>query len=343
MTVRDAPRVLVAGAGAVGLCLALELARAGARVSLADPAAPGLGASGVAAGMLAPAFETLFDEDAPDLMLLRRARDLWPALSLSIDLRLERSGAMAVGRADDVDHWALLAAARGVPVERVDQDETAARAAWLRPGLRGLWTEEDWRLDPAEALAALAAALEAEGVRRIHDTVVGFSASEATLAAGEVIGADALVVATGAGRSLMALAPELERIAPIKGHILRFPGLEIAGPVARFEGGYICPASGGLIVGATMEPGREDGVIELVQVRRLVDAAAVVMPALQGAPWRAATGIRGATPDGLPIVGRSENPGVWIAAGARRNGWLLAPLIARGLGREIMEALEEGG
>jgi glycine oxidase len=44
---------------------------------------------------------------------------------------------------------------------------------------------------------------------------------------------------------------------------------------------------------------------------------------------RPAVGVRAATPDGLPLVGRSSTPGVWIAAGARRNGWLLAPLIAK--------------
>ncbi|HXQ45452.1 MAG TPA: FAD-dependent oxidoreductase, partial [Caulobacteraceae bacterium] len=50
-------RVVVAGAGALGASIALVLARAGARVALADPAPQGANASGVAAGMLAPAFE----------------------------------------------------------------------------------------------------------------------------------------------------------------------------------------------------------------------------------------------------------------------------------------------
>ncbi|HYE45155.1 MAG TPA: FAD-dependent oxidoreductase, partial [Caulobacter sp.] len=48
-------------------------------------------------------------------------------------------------------------------------------------------------------------------------------------------------------------------------------------------------------------------------------------PVYAGSPR---TGIRGATPDGLPLVGPSVRPGVWLAMGARRNGWLLAPLVA---------------
>jgi glycine oxidase len=39
-------------------------------------------------------------------------------------------------------------------------------------------------------------------------------------------------------------------------------------------------------------------------------------------------GVRASTPDGLPLVGWSATPGVMLAVGARRNGWLLAPLVA---------------
>ncbi|MGH6958302.1 MAG: D-amino-acid oxidase, partial [Caulobacteraceae bacterium] len=38
--------------------------------------------------------------------------------------------------------------------------------------------------------------------------------------------------------------------------------------------------------------------------------------------------VRASTADGLPLVGESRASGVIVAAGARRNGWLLAPLVA---------------
>ncbi|WP_374532535.1 FAD-dependent oxidoreductase, partial [Phenylobacterium sp.] len=75
------PKITVAGAGALGLTTALALADAGAQVTVFDPAGPGDNASGVAAGMLAPAFEAVLDPAAaPHFDLLLAARDLWPAL-----------------------------------------------------------------------------------------------------------------------------------------------------------------------------------------------------------------------------------------------------------------------
>ena len=75
-------RVAVAGAGALGSAIALRLARQGRAVTVFDPAPPGANASGVAAGMLAPVSEALFDPASQGhLDLMRRARDLWPAFA----------------------------------------------------------------------------------------------------------------------------------------------------------------------------------------------------------------------------------------------------------------------
>ncbi|MGI9169537.1 MAG: FAD-dependent oxidoreductase, partial [Caulobacteraceae bacterium] len=67
------------------------------------------------------------------------------------------------------------------------------------------------------------------------------------------------------------------------------------------------------------------------QVAGLRASAAAAAPIFAGSPLEARAGVRAATPDGLPLVGASRTPGVWLGAGARRNGWLLAPLMARAL------------
>ncbi len=292
-------KVTVAGAGSLGLCIALELARRGHEVVVRDPAALGDNASGVAAGMLAPAFEAALDPVcANDFDLLLAARDLWPELGERAGIELDRSGATYRG-----EH--LVAVAARLKALGVAADVHVDR----------VYSREDWRLSPRAALVALRRAAERAGVR--------FEPSRAD-APGE---GGALVLATGADGA--GLAPELVHISPVKGHILRFEGGPDAGPVIRGDGVYICPDPAGAIVGATMEPGVADRAVDAVQVARLRAAAEALAPDLRGFAARAETGVRAATPDGLPMVGWSREPNVLLAVGARRNGWLLAPLVAR--------------
>jgi glycine oxidase len=89
------------------------------------------------------------------------------------------------------------------------------------------------------------------------------------------------------------------------------------------------------MVGATMEAGRIDLSIDAGAVDHLRSAAIALFPHLADATFRARAGVRAATADGLPLVGASSLAGVYLAVGARRNGWLLAPLLARILLDEI--------
>jgi glycine oxidase len=93
-------------------------------------------------------------------------------------------------------------------------------------------------------------------------------------------------------------------------------------------GVYVAPSILGAVVGATMEEGRSDRDIDPEAVARLAAGARRLFPSLETAGIEARAGVRAATPDGLPLVGAGETEGVLVARGARRNGWLLAPLIA---------------
>ncbi|THD57573.1 FAD-dependent oxidoreductase [Phenylobacterium sp.] len=306
--------VIVAGAGALGLSCALALADAGCSVTLCDPLdAPQ--ASAVAAGMLAPVFEVVLDGGGEaDLALLLSARNLWPALAASSGVILDRAGTAAVGPEAwlaEVRARLLGFGLRGVELPRTMLDEMTPGVA---PGLRALLVREDWRLEPRAALAALRAAAQAAGVQFRAETVRERGA------------ADWLVAATGAARDL---APELSRLAPIKGQILRYPGVRGGAVSLRSEGAYAVPGEGGLALGATMEAGRADTAVDRTSAAPLVRAGEALLPGLAGAAFEISAGVRAATPDGLPLVGPSREPGVIVAAGARRNGWLLAPLVAQ--------------
>jgi glycine oxidase len=311
------PKVTVAGAGALGLTTALALADAGCAVTVCDPQGFGR-ASSVAAGMLAPVFEAVLEpEVSGDVGLLLAARNLWPGLEARAGVALDRSGAFAVGDQawlDDLSAGLVRLGVRGVELP-------PATIEALAPGLaaafqRGLLVRDDWRLEPRPALAALRAAAEAAGVAFRTEAVTG---------RGE---ADVLVLASGYA-PLAQLAPELALLSPIKGQILRFADGWAGRVSLRAQGAYAVPGPDGLAVGGTMETGRDDLQPDPQALAPLSRAAGRLFPRLAEATFGVQAGVRAATPDGLPLAGCSAAPGVVLATGARRNGWLLAPLIAQ--------------
>ena len=318
--------VAVAGAGVFGSAVAVALARAGAGVIMIDPAPPADNASGVAAGMLAPAFEALLDAPmAGRFAMLKAARNRWPAFlgdEEGAASLLTRSGAAWVDRPGAAPmrggHTVALAA-MGARTEAYD-------GPW-GPGA-GVLTTDDWLIDPVATLGLLASELARHGGLSVGGRVVGFEAGLVRLADGDVIRTDRLVIATGADPS--RLAPELAALKPIKGQLLHFLGAAAGrgGPVIRCAGGYAAPGAEGLKVGATMEPGLTDRRSTPTAVEALRALAVALFPELAEAPFESLAGIRAACPDGMPLVGPSTLPGVMLAVGARRNGWLLAPLVA---------------
>ena len=309
------PRVTIAGAGVLGLTTALALADSGCRVTVSDPG--GANASGIAAGMIAPVFEAVLDPCAqPHLDLLMAARDLWPRLAQRAEIGLDRSGALAVGD----DAWLEKVAAGFAALQMRPTEVGGDTARGLAPGLSeafdtGLLSREDWRIDAPGAIGALAAAAAAAGVTFERRVVR------------ERGDADVLVIATGAAEGLGEVAPELARLSPIKGHIVRVAA-PCVGATVRSEGVYAAPGAG-MAFGATMEPGRSDVTVEEGKAVPLLAAGLRLFPGLRGAPVQMAAGVRAATPDGLPMAGFSAAPGVLLAVGSRRNGWLLAPLVAQ--------------
>ena len=331
MTFASTNSLVVAGGGAIGLACAVALARSGRSVTLADPAGSGLNASGVAAGMLAPAFEAVLDPaSAGRFALFKAGRDAWLE-GAETDL-VTRSGALWVPGAQGDAAEAMLA--RFAAIDAQARLLTGREAEGLSPGLTAqgqscLFTPEDWRLDPGLALAHLYQQARQAGVVVVASAVAAFEPGRVSLADGQTIAADRLVIAAGFAPGLEGLAPELACLAPIKGQILFFDGAgPTMGPSVRTASGYVAPRAGGAAVGATMDFGREDLFIDPAAEARLRAVAEGLYPGLTGVAARARAGVRAATPDGLPLVGASRNPGVLLACGARRNGWLLALLVA---------------
>jgi glycine oxidase len=131
-------------------------------------------------------------------------------------------------------------------------------------------------------------------------------------------------------------------VRPVKGQILRLRDPRGPGLVTRTIRGldaYLVPrADGGYVLGATMEERGYDiaptagGVYELLR-----DMSELVPGVLELEIEELLAGLRPATPDNLPAIGRGTLDGLLWAAGHYRNGILLAPLTA-----ELIAAAAEG-
>ncbi len=298
MSVRS--RATIAGAGVFGLSAALAALDQGLDVLVVDPTPDGLNASSVAAGLLAPIGEAVFDPDAAAHHgLLVEALGLWPAFAARAGLTLSDAGL-------------ILPTESGPALARL-----GVSAA---PQAGGLFVQADPRVvDPPRALGALRAAVLAGG-GRIEPRAV---ASEDWRAS------DLVILAHGAGGVDDVAAPELSRLAPVKGQIAVLPHGPACGPTVRWPGGYLAPQPGGARVGATMEAGRRDTAVEPHVIAALITAAERHAPGLDRRGAYGQAGVRMQSPDALPLVGPSAAARTLLAVGARRNGWLLAPRVGR--------------
>jgi glycine oxidase len=335
--------VVVAGGGPIGLSIAWRAAARGLSTAVVDAGEPG--AWQVAAGMLAPATEAEFGEDALSGLGLRSAerfedfcREL--AEAAGRDPGLRRAGTLAVaGDADEAEALERLLAyrvERGLPVERLRPSQARRLEPALAPTVRfALLAPRDHSVDPRTLVAALREALDRAGVQRIdgraervtHD---GERVTGLALEGGRMLPAAQVVVATGAN----ALdVPDAVPVRPVKGQVLRLRDRRGAGLVERTIRGadaYLVPrADGRYVLGATMEEQGFDrtptagGVYELLR-----DIADVVPGVLELDVEEVLAGLRPATPDNLPAIGPGTLAGLHWAVGHFRNGILLAPVTA---------------
>lgn len=309
----SSPDVIVIGAGVLGLCSAAELAARGHAVTVIDPG--GANASAVAAGMIAPAMESLLEELSPErAALLRRARDLWPAFAETHGLKIRREG--AEWRGEDVAAALDRLSVLGFKAEAIDG---------------GVRTPEDWRVDVGPGLAALA---RVPGVSIVRATVSRLSGDirrwRVEAGDGRVWFAPSVVMATGAAAAIeglpSAVAERITAIQPIKGQLSYFAGLATPA-VIRTQGAYVAPSDGGVVIGATMKAGDRDLTPDPDAAHDQASRGLGLL-GLEHREGVVRVGIRGATSDGLPLAGPVEAEGLHLALAPRRNGWLLGPLVA---------------
>ena len=318
------PDVCIAGAGIIGLTLALALDRRGLSVLVLTDGQAMAEASAAAAGMLA-----VDDPDNPAqlLPLARLSRSLYPALLESLNLTAAQTIHFQTHRTLQAveTHSAAASSLRSfLPRAAAKQDPPFISLA-----------EES--LDPRELAQALLAAIHTSRVDPKTDTPVLSVEEEASSikvhAANSTVNAGCFVDCTGAWSLSARRVPSL-RVTPRKGQMLtvQTPASLAEGVVLRSPEIYLVPrlhgpSAGQTLIGATVEDVGFDRSLDPQQLGHLLDRATALLPELHGAPilnsW---SGLRPATDDRLPALGRlPASDRLFVASGHYRNGILLAP------------------
>lgn len=331
------PKIVVIGAGSVGLFAGLRLAERGADVTLIDGDAglsENASASLAAAGMLSPLGEA---ENEPEnahpraTELALASFDLWRASPAPLRAYARFDGGLILG---DAPHATAQARTHERKADTLTPAEIEARFGLKIAGERGVYVEDEGVIEPAPMLAALATALKEAGGALHFDVeaeiVDGAPWKRVRCSGGESFTADHVVVAPGAWArdKLQESAPALKHIRPAKGCLAIASVVASVRANVRGEGFYLAPrGEGQAVLGSTMQFDVFDRRAEPEKIDALFAAAERALPGqvtrTHAPNW---AGVRPMSPDWSPMIGPSGE--AIVAAGHSRNGWLLAPMTA---------------
>jgi glycine oxidase len=360
--------VAVVGAGVAGLAVAWRAAQRGLAVCVLDRDAPGSGASGVAAGMLAPVTEADAQERALLALGLQSARR-WPAFAAELleatgfDVGFRPTGTLVLARdrdeAEALERELGLRRRLGLQAARLRPSQARALEPALAPTVRlALDVPDDHAADPRALTAALLTAAQRAGAEVLPGAEVaavlhdGRRAHGVALAGGPEVRAGAVLVAAGARSASVGGIPEDARVPvrPVKGQTIRLrdpahsPARPTIGRVLRWDGGYLVPRGDGrYVLGATMEERGFDTAITALAVHELLRDGSELVPAvLELEVGELVAGLRPGTPDNAPVLGASPAlAGLFYATGHHRNGILLAPVTGDLVAAELAGAAPE--
>jgi glycine/D-amino acid oxidase-like deaminating enzyme len=333
--------VLILGAGIVGAACALECAQAGMRVGVVEASVPGGAATAAGMGHI-----VVMDDSPAQLALTGYSRSLWQALApqLPKSVEYEPCGTIWVAADDEemnevqAKHCTYLR--NGITAEILSASQLAKKEPNLRAGLAGglLVPNDSVIYPPAAADFFLTSAQLLGAVLLCGKAAHTLKSGCVTLEDGTRIAANQIVVATGTD---LRLLPELP-IQKRKGHLVitdRYAGFIRHQLV---ELGYLKSAhkttsdsvafnvqprrTGQLLIGSSRQYGDEEPDVDSQLLNRMIERAQSYIPGLaQLSSLRVWTGFRAATPDKLPLIGPTDEDGIFLAVGFEGLGITNAP------------------
>ena len=319
-------RIVVAGSGSVGACIAYHLALLGARdVVLADRAEIASGSTGKAMGGVRQQFSS-----AAEVRLAQESIAFFEELGASW---FQQVGYLFLATTEaglaELEERRELQAALGVPVERVDPvDPRIVPGLATNDVLGGAFCATDGVADPP--------ALTREVVRRA--AALGVEVLERTDA--RELERDVLVIAAGASSGdfgvdlpVRPLARQLLETEPLDGLPNHLPMIVEAESGFHFRRRDDCLR----IAMADVPPrwGFAETVDESVFADRLERLAHRYPPAADTSIARAWAGLYDMTPDAHPIIG-PVGDGLYAACGFSGHGFMQSPAVGRAVAEELL-------
>ncbi len=339
---------LIVGGGIIGLSIAWFLSNQGASITVLERDTPGSGASGAAAGMLAPFAES--EHGGPFVELGRRSLEVYDEFIAAVNSVASSSilndspGLLRV--ATTLDEYTSLKRtfetqlAAGYDVLFIDADEIKTYEPNLSSTILGaVHSPSEKQVDPRTLCNGLSTAIQRRRVKILSSCNVTEIHSSGELATCVTAGGNRyefgqLIIAGGAWTTELAtLLGSNIPIKPIKGQILSLhTGAQSLSHTIYGEHGYIVPRQDGKsVIGATVEDVGFNTDVTVNGISQLIGIAREYLAEINEArvveSW---AGLRPASPDRLPILGKVPGlSNVFVATGHYRNGILLAPITGK--------------
>lgn len=347
----DVDDVIVIGGGIVGASAAYRLTRSGARVTLVDRADVGQ-ATAAGAGIISPG--TSYKPPAAFFPLAFRAVAYYDTLLAALEedgeteTGFEAVGLLHVATTESeamtlpillqlIEERRASGAPRIGSVEMLSGDEARALFPALGACLGAIHTSDAARVDGRLLCDAMRRGAARHGARIVTgsaEVIREVSDGVELTVNGETLTAGAAILASGAWSGTLTETLGLRLpVFPQRGQILhmRLPGRETARwpIVVGFHSHYILTfPQDRVVAGATRESNSGfDPRMTAGGVREALDEALRVAPSLADATLdEVRVGLRPASPDGLPLLGRI--PGhehLYVATGHGASGLQLGP------------------
>jgi glycine oxidase len=325
--------VIIVGGGIIGLSLAIELHKRGAKILVVERGEPGREASSAAGGMLVDcSLETHTSlqplATASARMYPEFVHELQIESGMKVDLR-DQGTILFPSQAS-------LQERPGFALETLLPSPLAELEPALGEANHPAFYLKERSVDPRALTAAAIKTAKNRGVDfSSGDPVTGVNLSDVHVGGVTTTKTSFLApkVVNCAGAWSGQIGPHPFPARPVKGQMLclAMQPRNLLKHVIRSPKVYLIPRSDGrLLVGATVEEAGFDKRTDVATIQHLHRAAVALVPELRNAKiledW---AGLRPGTPDALPILGPTTTPGYYVATGHFRDGILLAPITAK--------------